>query len=189
MALRKLKSDLSAEEYLAGERDSPVRHEYVYGQVYAMSGASDRHNRIAGNIFARLSDHLAEGACEPFISDMKVEVSKDLYYYPDVVVACDPPGGDRYTKKQPILIVEVLSPSTARIDRYEKLMSYRSIPTLREYVLIAQDEMQVELYRRQEDGTWQHEILTQPDESLEFTSVSLNLTLAQIYRRVQFDEE
>ncbi len=188
MALRKLQTYLSVEDYLAGENESPVRHEYVDGQVYAMAGASDRHNRIAGNVFARLSDHLAEGPCEPFISDMKIRVSSRLFYYPDVVVTCEP-GGDHYTKTQPVLIVEVLSPSTERIDRYEKLLAYRQVPSVQEYVLIAQARMLVEIHRRSSDGEWEHDILTEPEDELALKSVGLSLSLAQVYRRVRFDDE
>ena len=188
MGLRKLQTYLSVEDYLAGEKESQVRHEYVDGQVYAMAGASDRHNRIAGNIFARLSDHLAEGPCEPFISDMKIRASARLFYYPDVVVTCEA-GGDRYTKTQPVLIVEVLSPSTERIDRYEKLLAYRQVPSLQEYVLMAQERMLVEIYRRSSDEEWEHEILTEPEDGLALKSVGLSLSLAQIYRRVRFEEE
>src|SRR2546421_12532355 len=114
MSRLKVKPYLSVADYLAGERDVDVRHEYVDGQVYAMAGASDRHNRIALNIASRLNDQLADDRCEAFMADMKVRVTEDLYYYPDVVVTCDPPGGDPYFRTQPRLIVEVLSPSTCR---------------------------------------------------------------------------
>ncbi|MFN7949313.1 MAG: Uma2 family endonuclease [Blastocatellia bacterium] len=188
MGLRKLQTYLSVEDYLAGEKESPVRHEYVDGQVYAMAGASDRHNRIALNVAGRLNDHLADGPCDAFVSDMKVQVSSRLFYYPDVMVTCEP-GGDRYTKTQPVLIVEVLSPSTERIDRYEKLLAYRQVPSLQEYVLIAQERMLVEIHRRRTDEEWEHEILTEPEDELALKSVGLSLSLAQIYRRVRFDEE
>lgn len=190
MGLHQLKSYLSVEDYLAGEKESRIRHEYVYGQVYAMAGTSDRHNLIAGNIYARLSDHLEDAApCAPFISDMKVEVDENNYYYPDVVVACDPPGGDPYLKTQPRLIVEVLSPTTARIDRHEKLPAYQRVAGLKECLLIAQDQMLIEVHRYSKKGKWQTEILTQPDEQLHLESVGLTLSLAQIYRRVRFEEE
>jgi Uma2 family endonuclease len=143
---------LSVEEYLEGERDAEVRHEYVAGQAYAMAGASVRRNRIAGNIFTRLSVHLDGADCEPFISDMKVRVAPDLFYYPDVFVACDPPGGDPYFRTEPRLVVEVLSPSTERADRREKLAAYRDCPSVREYTLVSQDGTRVELHRRAADG-------------------------------------
>src|SRR5438093_771069 len=155
MSLPKKNLRLSVEEYLEGEKDSPVRHEYVDGQVYAMAGASDRHNLIAGTLYSRLLDHLGGGLCQPFISDMKVLVDPVVYYYPDVVVACDPPGGDRYTRKQPRLIIEVTSRSTARTDRSEKLFAYQQVESLLEYVIVAQDRIEVDVYRRQSDGGWQ----------------------------------
>jgi len=145
---------ISVAEYLASEKDSPVRHEYVDGQMYAMAGASDRHNRLALNLASRLNDHLNGGPCEVFIAAMKVIVDPLVYYYPDVVVTCDPLGGDPYVRTQPHLILEVVSPSTERIDRHEKLFAYRRVPSLREYVLVLQDRMQVEVYRRQcDEGT------------------------------------
>src|SRR5437660_9009490 len=147
MSRLKVKPYLSVAEYLAGERDSDVRHEYVDGQVYAMAGASDRHNRIALNIASRLNEHLVNDECEAFVSDMKIKVEEALYYYPDVVVTCDPPGGDAYFRTQPRLIVEVTSPSTERVDRYEKLHAYRRIESLQEYVLVSQDAPLIEVHR------------------------------------------
>jgi len=188
MALRKPKSYLSVSDYLTWEKESPVRHEYVDGQVYAMAGASDRHNRIAGNLYSRLIDRMGEGPCEPFMSDMKVKVDPVLYYYPDVVVTCDPPGGDPYLRTQPRLIVEVLSPTTERIDRHEKLLAYRNVSTLQEYALVSQDEMRIELHRRQDDGQWALEIFTQPEESFTLTSVDLRLTVGDVYRHVRLPE-
>lgn len=187
MSLPGEKFSLSVAEYLAGEKDGVVRHEYVGGQAYAMAGASARHNRIAGNIFARLNDHLDGAECEPFISDMKIRVASDLFYYPDVVVTCDAPGGDAYFRTAPRLIIEVLSPTTERTDRHEKRAAYRGCPSMQEYALVAQDEMMIELHRRSGDA-WHTEILTETDERCAFTSVGLTLSLKDIYRNVRFDE-
>ena len=186
--LRKAEPHLSVADYLAGERDSDVRHEYVDGQAYAMAGASDRHNRIAGNIFSRLNSHLDGAECEPFISDMKIKVDEALYYYPDVVVTCDPPGGDPYFRTQPRLIVEVTSPSTERIDRHEKLHAYERVESLQEYVLVSQDARLVEIHRRGARGEWTHEVLTEPHEQLALASVGLALDLSDVYRNVRFEE-
>jgi Uma2 family endonuclease len=174
-------------DYLAGERGAAVRHEYVSGQAYAMAGASARHNRIAGNIFARLNEHLDGEECEPFISDMKVRVSPELFYYPDVVVTCDVPGGDPYFRTEPRLVVEVLSPTTERTDRHEKLAAYKACPSVREYALVSQDALAVELHRRVGDG-WRTEVFTEPGDRCAFESVGLALALADIYRNVRFDE-
>jgi len=188
MALKKAKPYLSVAEYLAGEKESQVRHEYVDGQVYAMAGASDRHNRIAGNLYARLLAHLSGGPCEPFISDMKLMVDPVVYYYPDVVVACDPPGGDPYSRAQPRLVIEVISPTTERIDRHEKLTAYCNVPTLQEYALISQDEMLIEIRRRRDDGQWESEAFSQPEEQFQFTSVGLRLSVGDVYRNVRLPE-
>ena len=187
MSLPSERISLSVEEYLAGERDGTVRHEYVGGQVYAMAGASARHNRIAGNIFSRLNDHLDGEECEPFISDMKIRVAPDLFYYPDVVVTCDDPGGDAYYRTRPRLIIEVLSPTTERTDRHEKLSAYKACESVQEYALISQEQMRVELHRRTGDE-WQAEILTETDDSCEFHSIGLAMSLRDIYRNVRFDE-
>jgi Uma2 family endonuclease len=178
----------SVAEYLASEKDSPVRHEYVDGQMYAMAGASDRHNRIALNLASRLNDHLNGGPCEVFIADMKVIVDPVVYYYPDVAVTCDPPGGDPYIRTQPRLIIEVVFPSTERIDRHEKLFAYRRVSSLQEYVLVLQDRMQVEVYRRQSEDEWIREIFTQPGEHVHFSSVDFTLSVNDIYRNVRWSE-
>jgi Uma2 family endonuclease len=187
MSQRKPKIHISVAEYLAGERESPVRHEYVQGEVYAMAGASDRHNRIALNIASRLNNHVASGPCEAFMSDMKLKVSADVFYYPDVVVTCDAAGGDSYFRTEPRLIVEVISPSTERIDRHEKMVAYKSVPSLQEYVLVMQDEMRVEIYRRKDDA-WEVQTFTGGDERLEFASVSLAMSMGEIYRNARLPE-
>lgn len=188
MGLSKPKTFVTVAEYLAGEQESPVRYEYVMGQVYAMAGASDRHNRIALNLATRFSLHLDGKRCEAFISDMKVRVAEDVFYYPDVVVACDPPGGDAYFRSQPVVIVEVLSPTTERIDRNEKLAAYQRVSTLREYVLLSQDGLTAEFHHRTAEGEWTSVRLDQPEEELPFASIGLTLTLADVYRNVRFPE-
>ncbi len=187
MSLPREKFSLSVADYLAGERAAAVRHEYVSGQAYAMAGASARHNRIALNIAGRLNDHLSGDECEAFMADMKVRVSPELFYYPDVVVTCDAPGGDPYFRTEPRLVVEVLAPTTERVDRHEKLAAYKACPSVREYALVSQDTTAVELHRRTADG-WRTEIFTEPGDSCAFESVGLALSLADIYRNARFDE-
>lgn len=179
---------LSVADYLAGERDGVVRHEYVSGQAYAMAGASARHNRIAGNVFAQLNNHLRDAECEPFISDMKIRVAPDLFYYPDVVVTCDAPGGDSYFRTEPRLIVEVLSPTTERTDRHEKMAAYKNCPSVQEYVLISQDKMMLEIHRRRSDGDWQVEVFNEHAGLCAFESVGTAMSLSEIYRNVRFEE-
>lgn len=184
MFQRAAPSSIGIGAYLAGERDGALRHEYVDGQVYAMAGASDRHNRIALRLAARLDAHVGdEGPCEAFMADMKIRVAPNVFYYPDVVVACDPPGGDPYFRIAPRLIIEVASSSTERIDRHEKRLAYTQLPTLMEYVIVAQDVAGVDVLRRAPDGTWAYDApLTQLDDVVELRSVGLSLTLRDVYR-------
>lgn len=179
---------LSVAEYLEAEKDSPVRHEYVDGQIFAMAGASDRHNRIAINFTGMLDDKLGDGPCEVFMADMKIWVSETVYYYPDVVVACDGPGADEYYRKQPRLIIEVSSPGTERIDRSEKLLAYKQMKSLKEYVIVAQDQVHVEVFRRGRGDHWRWELLTELSDELRLESVGLTLTVADVYRRVKLPQ-
>jgi Uma2 family endonuclease len=177
---------LTVEEYLAYEKESPTKHEYVNGQIYAMSGASKPHMRIAGNLHGRLDDHLLNEKCKPFMADLKVQVSESRFYYPDVVVACD--DDDPYYSREPLLIVEDSSSSTERIDRNEKLPAYKHLPSVKEIVFVAQDRVRIEIFRRQGEAFWQTEVLTELEETLQLQSVGLTLTVTQVYRRVKFDQ-
>src|SRR5215213_8451251 len=179
MSLPRERFSLSVADYLAGERDAEVRHEYVSGQAYAMAGASARHNRIALNIAGRLNDYLAGDECEAFMADMKIRVAPDLFYYPDVVVTCDEPAADPYFRTEPRLVVEVLSPTTERTDRHEKLAAYMNCPSVRECALVSQDRMTVELHRRAGED-WQTQLLTEPEEQCVFESVGLTMSLSDI---------
>lgn len=178
----------TAEEYLQLEQSSEIRHEYLAGQVFAMSGGSKQHNLIAGNIYSRLRSHLRGGSCSVFMADMKVRIqlanqNKSIFYYPDVIVSCDPDDQDRFSLNYPCLIIEVLSPSTELTDRREKLVNYRNLETLQEYVLVSQDEIKVEVYRQDAEGNWSLTILGKNDE-LQLNSVGLNITMSDIYEDV-----
>jgi Uma2 family endonuclease len=190
MGLAKLKTKISAEDYLAGEEISPSKHEYVYGEVYAMAGTSDNHNRIVGNLYSALLSNLRNSPCEPFMGDIKVRVSPNVYYYPDVLVSCEQNPESPYFRNEPILIVEVTSPSTQEIDRREKLLFYQQMPSVREYVIVEQQKMSIEIHRRQADGRWITYYFTHEnaDEEIEFQSVELKLPLGEIYRRVKFEK-
>ncbi|MDJ0648479.1 MAG: Uma2 family endonuclease [Xenococcaceae cyanobacterium MO_188.B19] len=177
---------LTVEEYLKSEQDSEIRHEYVAGQIYAMAGASEEHNLIVGNIFALLRPHLRASSCRAFVSDMKVKVKTqqaDIFYYPDLLVTCDPNDNKKYFKTNPNLIVEVLSDSTQTTDRREKRINYQSLESLQEYVLVSQDEIKVEIYRKDNNGNWTVETLGESDD-LQLNSVGLTLTMADIYEDV-----
>ncbi|MGB1111231.1 MAG: Uma2 family endonuclease, partial [Gammaproteobacteria bacterium] len=135
------KALISVDDYLFGERDGEQRHEFVNGEVFAMTGSSAAHNLIAGNLFAALHVALA-GKCQLFMNDMKVRYSNardERYYYPDILLSCEENEPDPYYREHPCMIVEVLSPSTERTDRSDKFFAYRRIPSLMEYVLVAQD--------------------------------------------------
>src|SRR5712691_11604421 len=161
---------VTVQDYLSGELRSETRHEYFGGSVYAMAVASEEHNAIAGNLFAALHAHLRGKPCRVFFVDMKVRLlitGTDIFYYPDLMVACDPRDTDRYFKRHPKVLIEVLSPDTESTDRREKFLSYTGIGTLEEYVLVAQDRREVTVFRRSQQ--WQPEILGQPGEALELT--------------------
>lgn len=176
---------LSEADYLRLEACSPVRHEYVVGQVYAMTGASLRHNIIAGNIYSLLRNHLRGSPCRTFMADAKLRVAKkQSIYYPDVMVTCaaqhQQVGSDDYLVDAPRLVLEVLSESTAGTDRREKLLAYRTLPTLQEYVLVSQDEPLIEIHRRQGDIGWQVITLV-PGDAVEWASVDLCTDFATVY--------
>lgn len=176
----------SVEEYLKAEESSETRHEYLGGQIFAMAGASEEHNLIVGSIYALLRSHLRGTSCRPFVSDMKIKVETekvDIFYYPDIIVTCDPQDNDRYVKTRPNLIVEVLSDSTKTTDKREKLVNYQTLASLQEYVLVSQDEIKVEVYRQDALGNWSIQTLGKSDR-LELNSVGLTLTMADIYEDI-----
>jgi Uma2 family endonuclease len=189
MSLAKLKSKVSIEDYLEGEEAGEVRHEFIYGEVYAMAGTSDRHNRIAGNLFSKIDSHLGASKCETFIENIKLRADELTFYYPDIMVACDESPESIYYRKEPILLVEVLSPSSVRTDRHEKLSIYKGIPSLQEYLIVWQNKIYVEIYRRQKDDSWITEIYDEANAELTFNSIELTLSLEEVYRRVTFDTQ
>lgn len=175
---------MSEEAYLQGELISEIKHEYIDGAVFAMTGASKNHQRIAGNVFAELKGHLKKTPCEPFASDIKVKVSSK-FFYPDVMVVCKDESGNDYYTETPIIIVEVLSKSTRRMDETAKKFAYQTLPTLKEYVLIEQDFVDVEVCRRSEGWVSRHYFM---GDSVTFESVGLTLSVADIYDRVDNDD-
>jgi Uma2 family endonuclease len=186
MALPKSISYITVAEYLAGEMIADVRHEYIDGEVYAMGGESRRHNRIASNFFSLLENHLENTNCETYFEGVKVRVNSATYYYPDVVVTCEIEREDEeYILKFPCLIVEVLSPSTAATDKREKLIAYKLIDSLQEYAIVWQDEKRVEIHRRNDTG-WLTFFLLQDTDEVEFASIGLKTTVAEIYRNIVF---
>ncbi|OGO29018.1 MAG: hypothetical protein A2W33_07445 [Chloroflexi bacterium RBG_16_52_11] len=181
MALTEKLRPITVQEYLEGEKRSDIRHEYVAGAVYAMAGASGLHNLIALGVATALRSHLRGKPCHVFMSDMKVRVD-DAFYYPDLVVVCGDIDPGAYYQTTPTLIVEILSESTEARDRLEKRLAYQRFEGLREYILIAQDKVRVEVYRRIEDG-WQLEILSYGDR-VRFTSIGFEAPIEQLYEDV-----
>lgn len=174
---------ISVEDYLQGELHGDVRHEYVGGEIYAMGGASDRHNLIALNLATALRPHVRGTPCQLFMVDMKAHLKvagEDTFYYPDLMLACDPEDRATYYRTKPCLIVEVLSKTTERIDRHEKLLAYTRIESLQEYLLLSQDHMEAEIHRRQDD--WHtHRFTT---GNVAFTCLDLEIPLTTIYEDV-----
>ncbi len=179
---------LTSLEYLEWERCQESKHEYLNGDIFAMIGASRKHNLITANLLAGLHTQLRHKPCEIYSSDMRVKVSSTgLYTYPDIVVVCGEPQFDDAlldTLLNPILIVEVLSHSTENYDRGKKFGHYRRLPSLQEYLLVGQDQCQVEHYVRQPDEAWLLREYQHPEDSLQFIALNCELSLAEIYERV-----
>jgi len=168
---------VNEEEYLEGEKIAELKHEYVDGHIYAMAGAHSNHNVLSGNVHGEFRNHLKGKPCRAYMSDMKVRIANgSKYYYPDVLVNCPPVNG--YFTETPTIIVEVLSNSTRRIDETEKRLAYMQIETLEEYVLIAQDFVQIEVIRKSEG--WKSAKYFLGDEVI-FTSIGLTLSVEEIY--------
>jgi len=185
MSLRKSLIRMTVDEYLESEKTSPVRNEYLDGEIYAMSGASRRHNRITINLCTQLSSSLRGGPCEVFVTEVKVRIAAlNYFYYPDLVVTCDPEDNDDYFVTRPVLVVEVESPSTAAIDKREKLMAYRKLESLKEYLMLSQDSVRAAVFRRDANGDWSREQL-EGDQELRLESVDLSLRLSSLFEGVE----
>lgn len=192
MAVPQEKLFWTVEEYLEFEKTSEVRHEYVDGMLYpvnadfnGMAGESRRHNRIAFRLGTKLENHLEDSACEVYFESVKMPVSATKYYYPDIVVICDEQD-DQYSVKNPFLIVEVLSPSTERTDRAEKLIAYQKMPSVQEYVLVSSERIWIQIYRRTTGENWSVEQFLNLDDEVVFDSINLTVKVADIYRNLTF---
>jgi Uma2 family endonuclease len=182
------KSFISREEYLAHERQAEYKSEYIAGEVVAMTGASRKHNLITTNIIVSLGQQLKGRPCELYPSDMRVFIpATNKYTYPDVVAVCEEPqfeDSNVDTLLNPKLIVEVLSDSTEAYDRGKKFRDYRSVESLAEYILIAQDEYRIEQYLRQSDGSW---VLTEKrflEDAMTLVTIQCSLALKDVYDKV-----
>lgn len=177
----------TAEEYLSLERSTSIKNEFHDGQIYAMTGASREHNLISGNIYRELSQQLKSRPCEAYINDMRVKATEARsYHYPDIAVVCGKPEFEDAqvdTLLNPMLLIEVLSPSTEAYDRGGKFAHYRKIPSLREYLLVMQDQPGIERYLRQGE-VW---ILSETlglEASLALESIDCRLSLREVYDKV-----
>jgi Uma2 family endonuclease len=186
MTVSKNQFYISPEDYLEGERVSPIKHEYRGGHVYAMVGAKKPHIIIANNLIALFTNHLEPTPSIVLNSDIKIRLEEaNCYYYPDVAVTCDERDTDSTEDfiLYPKLVIEVLSPSTAAFDRGEKFADYQTSPFLREYVLINQSQMSVECFRLSESGDWVSQTYGQGEE-VYFASIDFRCDIASIYRKV-----
>jgi Uma2 family endonuclease len=181
----------TTEEYLAFEHISQERHDLVGGEVYAMTGASENHNLIVTNIIITLGSQLRNRPCKLYPSDMLVEISETGdYHYPDVSIVCEEAIIKRDKKEillNPIVVIEVLSPSTEQYDRGKKFHNYLTVPSLQEYILVSQDTLRLERYRRHENGEWLYSETTAPEAVIELAPpIGAKLTLADLYDKVTF---
>lgn len=176
---------MSAVEFLAWDATQTLRHEFVRGEVFAMAGAGEAHVTAALNTAMALRQHLRGSPCRTFITDMKLRVeAADAFFYPDVMVTCSPvDAADGQIKREPVLVVEVLSPTTAAYDRGDKFASYRRLPSLREYVLIDPDTRRCDVYRKGDDGLWVLHPF-EPGQDLRLASVGLDLGVAVLWDEV-----
>ncbi|MBW4546206.1 MAG: Uma2 family endonuclease [Symplocastrum torsivum CPER-KK1] len=181
---------LMPEEYLQIEAQSPIKHEYIDGQIYAMAGASDPHVTIALNLATLLRSHVRGSGCRVYISDMKTRIETlNRFYYPDVLVTCDPRDLETPNYKRfPTLIVEVLSNSTEAFDRGDKFVDYQTLESLREYVLINTKRQRVECFRRNDEGLWVLQFYTPEQASFRLDSIEFEGTLDAVYEDVVFEQ-
>ncbi len=179
---------LSVEEYLRFEEQAETKHEYVDGYVYAMAGVTKRHNLLTVKLSHFLWPLSEKRGCLLFVTDVKLHVRigrKHFFYYPDLVVTCDPEDRDPLFVERPCLIVEVTSPSTARIDRFEKFFIYVQIESLKEYLILSQDRLEAVIFRRSRE--WEEEIFTRPEDRIRLECLEADFTLGDLYQGLPED--
>ena len=179
-------SKATVQEYLALERSSDARHEYIDGDILAMAGGTPMHNRIARNICVALENAFGTRQCESFIENMRTRVTKTQYRYPDIAALCGEAQFDQENPPSllnPSVIVEVLSPSTEGLDRDEKFMEYRLVESVTDYVLFSQDRIEITHYSRQSARQWLVTIYGELSDVLSFPSLEVSLTVADVYRK------
>lgn len=184
MNLRYAEYKISEADYLEGELIVEVKHEFLDGEVYAIAGASENHNLLAGNLFAELKNKLKGTPCRTFMADMKVKADQ-AFFYPDVMVVCQRDDEDEFYKSAPVIVVEVLSKATRKMDQTIKRQRYQALPSLEEYVLIEQDRGEIVVFSRR-DG-WQAAYYYLGDE-IHFYSVDVTVPVADIYYQVDNED-
>ncbi len=189
-AAEKLNSKMTVQEYLAWERTQTERHEYFAGEVFSQAGGTRRQSLIGANVLRAIGNFLEDRECEAHGSDMRVLIEATGYHaYPDVSVACSPiQGGSDDVLTNPIVIVEVLSPSTADFDRGTKFNHYRQIPSLLEYLVFWQDEARVEQHTRTSEGLWLLRDISGVDQTIQLASIGLLLPLGTAYKKVSVND-
>jgi Uma2 family endonuclease len=191
-ALRQENLGMSEEEYLDFERESETKHEFLNGYIYAMAGASRKHNLLCVSTTSILYNQLLDKPCEIYPSDMRVKAvaSDKLYTYPDISIVCGEPqlADEKYDiLLNPTVIIEVLSPTTEAYDRGKKFQIYRELTSLREYLLISQASARIEHYLLQDNGKWELTDARGLEASLELPSIGCTLALADVYRKVSVE--
>lgn len=185
-----VKPRLTVQEYLDWEAKNEIKHEYIDGDVYAMSGGSGKHSRIAANATIAIGRQLGSSICAIHTSDMKVKVDETRYVYPDLSAVC---GKEQFEDKSettllnPVLVVEVTSPSSIERDRIAKRDFYREVPSIQGYLVIDQHRVRAELYTRAEVG-WLLQVYTDPADLIPLTMLNCELPLAEVYRGISFEE-
>ena len=183
---------ISVRDYLEMERAAEIRHEYCDGEVIEMSGETPRHNLIAGNLYFALRSAFVDRACEVYFENIRLRVSPTQYRYPDVAALCETAAFDNEHPPcllNPALLAEVLSPSTQSIDRGDKLFEYKQIPSLTDYLLVAQERVSVVHFVRQNARQWTLTEYTDLTATLTFSTLGITVSLADFYRRVSFETE
>ena len=173
----------SFDEFLEFEIHSQERHEFVDGHLFVMPGGTPRHNRLAINLLMRLDPVVTQQGCVAFMNDVLVRTPDEIGYYPDLFVVCDSSQRSMRVQRTPNIIVEVLSDSTEKFDRTEKLRNYRTIPSLELYVLLEQDSILAEVFSKQPEGWWKHDVLRE-GSSIAFSSLELMVPLADLYENL-----
>ena len=180
---------LTPEEYLELEAQSPIKHEYIDGEVYAMAGTTDTHNTIALNLATMIRRHLRGTDCRVYFADIKAQIEqRNCFYYPDLLVTCDPQDREISTYKRfPKLIIEVLSKKTEGFDRGDKFNDYQTLESLEEYVLVNTKHQRLEIFRRHPQGLWLYQSYSPTDGNIKLQSIDLTIAFEEIYEDVNLE--